>query len=264
MSFNLIETVKNYFTGEFTKQASSKLEESSSGIMKALKAVIPTCLAGILMKATSGDDGANTILEMAKNASSSNAGSPESTSPEKGSSMFSELFGANTGMINSAISNFAGIKDSSANSLMSMGLPAIMGILGRHAEQNNLSASGLAGFLSSQKDHILHAMPAGLSSITGLLGLGSLVGATSVTANPIKEHAEAIINKPGGNNWLWPLIIIVAAVLLLWYLSRSCNDTRPTTAAISSDTSAVMISANASTMLTVTDNYKGGNDFMIA
>jgi hypothetical protein len=264
MSFNLIETVKNYFTGEFTKQVSSKLGESSSGIVKALTAVIPTSLAGILMKATSGDDGANSILEMAKNASSSNAGSPESTSPEKGRGMFSELFGANTGVIDSVISNFAGIKDSSAGSLMSMGLPAIMGILGKHAEQNNLSASGLAGFLSSQKDHILHAMPAGLSSIGGLLGLGSLVGAAHVTADPVKEHAEAIINKQGGNNWLWPLIIIVAAVLLLWYMSRSCNDTRPTTAAISSDTPAAVINADASTMLLVTVNKQDRNNFMIA
>lgn len=249
MSFNLIETVKNYFTDEFTNQASSKLGESNSGIVKALTAIIPTSLAGILMKATSGNDGAGSILEMAKNAMASNEGSPESTSPEKGSSMLSEIFGANKSMIGSAISNFAGIKDSSAGSLMSMGLPAIMGILGKHAEQNNLSASGLAGFLSSQKDHILRAMPAGLSSITGLLGLGSLPGAAPITGDPIKEHAEAIIDKPGGNRWLWPLIIIVAAIALLWYMSRSCNDTRPSTAAINSDTSAAMTGADTFTTL---------------
>lgn len=252
MSFNLLETVKNYFTDEFTNQASSKLGESSSGIMKALTAIIPTSLAGILVKATSGNDGANSIFEMAKNALTSNAGSSQLASPEKGSSMLSELFGGNTSVMSSAISNFAGIKDSSAGSLMSMGLPAIMGILGKHAEQDNLSPSALAGFLSSQKDHILHAMPGGLSSITGLLGLGSLGSTAAIVKDPIKENAEAIIDKPRGNNWLWPLIIIVAAVALLWYMSRSCNDTRPSTAAINSDTSAAMTGSDTSTILPAT------------
>ena len=50
MSFNLMETVKNFFTSEFTNQASSALGEDSPGISKALSAIIPTGLAGILNK----------------------------------------------------------------------------------------------------------------------------------------------------------------------------------------------------------------------
>ena len=274
MSFNLMETVKNYFTDEFTNRASSTLGESSSGITKAISAIIPTSLAGILMKATSGNDGANSVLDMAKNAFASNAGSPELSSPEKGSNMLSNLFGEKTSGISSAISQFAGIKDSSASSLMSMGLPAIMGILGKHADQNNLSASGLAGFLSSQKDHILHAMPAGLSSITGLLGLGALGTTAANLKHNVNESSEAITDKPRRSNWLLPLIIIVAAIALLWGLSRGCNQTKPSTAAIDTDTSAAMTGADTSTILPATpihesipvqlpngkelDAYKGG------
>lgn len=249
MSFNLMETVKSYFNDEFTNRASSTLGESSSGIVKALSAIIPTSLAGILMKATSGNDGANSVLNMAKNAFTSNAGSPEMASTEKGSNMLSSLFGDKTSGISSAISQFSGIKDSSAGSLLSMGLPAIMGILGKHADQNNLSPSGLAGFLSSQKDQILHAMPAGLSSIIGLLGLGSIGAHAANVRDSIKDNAEAIIDKPKGNNWLLPLIIILAAIALLWYFSRSCSQTRPSTAAINSDTSAAMTGADTSTIL---------------
>ncbi|MEO6844704.1 MAG: OmpA family protein [Ginsengibacter sp.] len=275
MSFNLMETVKSYFNDEFTNRASTTLGESSSGIAKALSAIIPTSLAGILMKATSGNDGANSVLDMAKNAFTSNAGSPEMASTEKGSNMLSSLFGDKTSGISSAISQFAGIKDSSTGSLLSMGLPAIMGILGKHADQNNLSPSGLAGFLSSQKDHILHAMPAGLSSIIGLLGLGSIAAPAANVRDSIKDSAEAIIDKPKGNNWLLPLIIILAAIALLWYMSKSCNQTRPSTAAVNSDTSAAMTGAvDTSTILPATpihesikvqlpngkelDAYKGG------
>lgn len=248
MSFNLMETVKNYFTDEFTNRASSTLGESSSGIVKAISAIIPTSLAGILMKATSGNDGANSVLDMAKNAFTSNAGSPGLASPGNGSNMLSSLFGEKTSGISSAVSQFAGIKDSSASSLMSMGLPAIMGILGKHADQNNLSASGLAGFLSSQKDHILHAMPAGLGSITGLLGLGSLGATTTNIKQDLKDKVDAITDKPSGNKWLLPLIIILAAIALLWYFSRSCGETKPSTAAINTDTSAAMTGADTSTM----------------
>lgn len=168
-----METVKNYFTSEFTNQASSALGENSSGISKALSAIIPTGLAGILGKAISGTEGANDVLSMAKNAIGNISGGASNlmnnTNQEQGSNMVSSLFGGNQSGVVNAISRFAGLKDSSVSSLMSMGLPAIMGILGKHAEQNNLSAGGLSGFLSSQKDHIMQAMPAGLSSITSML-----------------------------------------------------------------------------------------------
>lgn len=242
-----METVKNYFTDEFTNRASSALGESSSGIVKAISAIIPTSLAGILMKATSGNDGANSILNMAKNAFTTNAGAPELASPDKGSSLLSDLFGGKLGGISSAISQFAGIKDSSASSLMSMGLPAILGILGKHADQNNLSPSGLAGFLSSQKDHILHAMPAGLGSITGLLGLGSLGATAANIKRNVTESVDDVVNKPASNRWLLPLIIILAAIALLWYFSRSCGETKPSTAAIDTDTSAAMTGADTTT-----------------
>lgn len=246
MSFNLMETVKNYFTSEFTNQASSALSESGSGISKALTAIVPTALAGILSKSTSGTEGANSIFDMAKNAINNVSGNISLSGTgnvQKGNNILAALFGANQPEITGAISKFAGIKDSSASSLMSMGLPAIMGLLGKHAEQNNLSASGLSGFLSSQKDHIMKAMPSGLSSLSGMLGLASAgTAATSMASNAktgINSAIQEIIKEPKGNNWLLPLVLIVAAIGLLWYFSRSCNDTRPDTAT-NNDTTAII------------------------
>ncbi|MEO8720905.1 MAG: OmpA family protein [Ginsengibacter sp.] len=235
MSFNLMEVVKNYFTNDFTRQASSTLGENNDGISKALSAIIPTGLAGILGKATSGTQGANDILSMAKNAVGSLTGGAsglvQNTSNETGRNMASNLFGNNQSGIMGAISRFAGIKDSSVMSLMSMGLPAIMGLLGKHAEENNLSATGMSGFLSSQKDHIMNAMPSGLSSIAGMLGLGSAGAAASSIrsdvrsgVNDTRRVAESVVEKPGGNKWLIPLLAILAAIALIWYFSKGCND----------------------------------------
>lgn len=248
MLFNLLEEAKNYFTGEFTNSASSTLGESSLGISKALSAIIPVGLAGILNKSTSGEEGSNDIFNMAKSAASSLSASPalaESDNIQKSSSILSSLFDSNQPGIINTISGFAEIKNSSVSSLMSMGLPAIIGLLGRHAEQNNLTASGLSGFLSSQKDRIMQAMPSGLSSIAGILGLDSLSSvAGTMGANVKQKVADTIpgIESKPGNNWLWPLIIILAVIALLWYFSRSCNQTKPSTAA---DTDSAMVDRSA-------------------
>jgi outer membrane protein OmpA-like peptidoglycan-associated protein len=251
MAFNLMEMVKNYFTAEFTNHASSTLGENSSGISKALSAIIPTSLAGILNKSTSGTAGANDVFEMAKssiNTVSTGTNMPLSMDQEKGKSISSRLFGENQTGIVGAISSFSGIKDSSTSQLMSMALPSIMGLLGRHAEQNNLSASGLAGFLSSQKDYILQAMPAGLTSLAAMLGLSSLEGATSHLKSPDlkKPHptshspiddVKTISERPTAK-WLVPLIVILIVIALLWYFSRSCNETKPSAETVT-DTSAM-------------------------
>ena len=262
MAFNLIETVKDYFSNDFTNQASSALGENNSGISKALSAIIPTGLAGIVSKATSGPDGATSIFNMAKNAIGNVTGTATpaaGTNVEVGKGMLSNLFGNNQSGIVSAISKFAGIKDSSASSLMSMGIPAIMGLLGKHAQQNNLNPDSLSGLLASQKDNIMQAMPAGLSSLTGMLGLGSMgAAAKSMTSNlksdlsdkahAVSDRTHEVIDKPSGNKWLWPLIIILAVIALIWLFSKGCNNTPADVT--NEDTSAVMHNRDTAAALT--------------
>ena len=236
MALNFLETVKNYFTAEFVNQASNSLDESNHGISKALLAIIPSGLSGILSKATSGNEGANSIFNIAKDATGYLSPLPNLSNlhnDEKGSNIPSRIFGNNQSQVNSAISQYAGIKNSSVSALMTLAIPVIMGHLGKHAEQNNLSASGLSGFLSSQKDHIMQAMPAGLSSLAGILGLDSLGAAASSMVSDIKLTADDIMptmaDEPKrGAKWLLPLIIILIAIALLWYFSRSCNQTQST------------------------------------
>ena len=265
MPFNLLEMVKNYFTSEFINHASSLLGENTSGTSKALTAVIPTGLSGILNKATSGTEGANEVYDTAKNSLDTVSGNTPLTSDDnirKGSSLINNLFGGLESGIMGNIAAFAGIKESSASTLTSMALPAIMGILGKHAEQNNLSASGLAGFLSSQKDSIVQAMPAGLTSLIGMLGLGSI--ATSPTPGikspDIKTPSGEIktISETPTAKWLVPLIVILIIIALLWYFSRSCNQTKPSPATVT-DTSVSSANIDTGSSMTITspDNTVG-------
>lgn len=234
MAINFLDSVKSYFSTEFTNQLSNSLDESSPGVAKAISAVIPVGLAGALQRATSGNDGANSILNMAKEASGYMHLTPNLSdlhNDEKGSDLPNKIFGSNESVVSGAISQFSGLKNTSASALMTMALPVIMGLLGKHAEQNNLSATGLAGFLSSQRDTIMQAMPAGLSSLAGKFGIGTM-GATSASmASNIKNSVVdatpdmAIEQKPK-KSWIIPAIVILLVIALLVYLSRGCGETK--------------------------------------
>ncbi|HET6765802.1 MAG TPA: OmpA family protein [Chitinophagaceae bacterium] len=239
MSFNLLDTAKGYFTADFVSQASSTLGESNTGILKALSGIIPTGLAGILRKATSGTEGANSIFNFTKEAavalpSSPNFGNLSNLPAKPGMGNFlSGLFGEKQSGIAGMISKFAGIKDSSVSSLMSIGLPAIMGLLGKHVEQNHMTASGLSGFLSSQKDQIMNALPSGLSSLTGMLGFGSVPSLSSTTVN----RREAEVRKSGTTMWIWLLLFALVAAALVWYFMS--RDNKSSTGTVMTDTTTV-------------------------
>lgn len=243
MPFNLIEVIRNYFNEEFTNKASAVLGENQPGISKALSAIIPVELAGILSKATSGPEGAADIYQKAKKAASISPAIPliqKEDSPQSNSEI-SGLFSSNQPGINSAISGFAGIKSASVDSLMSIGLPAILGILGKHAEEKDLSDSGLSGFLASQKDQIMQAIPSGLAPLIDKLGLSAsdLSAASHRHSGTGLSNTLSYSDEPiSRNNWVVPLIVIIIILGGLFYFSRSCNQTKPTSA---SDSDNVMI-----------------------
>jgi hypothetical protein len=268
MPFNLLEMVKNYFTSDFTNQASSTLAENTSGISKALTAIVPTGLAAVLNRATSSSEGANEVYETVKDSVENISGTNfvnSNENLEKGSMLIGNFFGSAQSGIFDNISKYAGIKESSVSSLMSMALPPMFGILGKHAQQNNLSASGLAGFLSSQKDHIIEAMPAGLTSITGVLGLESVGSVNSSAASNIKSPIDEVhtISETPKVKWLVPLIVILIVLAMLWYFSKSCNQTKTSTATDTDSTAMIQNTTNA-TYLFLTDQSRKNVDLIFS
>jgi outer membrane protein OmpA-like peptidoglycan-associated protein len=248
MSFNLLDSVKGLISNELVGKAASSLGESESSVTKAMSGILPSVLGGLVSKATSGGDGASSILDMAKGAASSGilgnlgnlfGGGGNSSLLSSGATMLSGLFGDKIGGIASLISNFAGIKQSSASSLMSMAAPAALGFLGKHASDNNLNASGLTSLLASQKDSIMKALPSGLGNLTSMLGLGSVAGAVSSATSHAKEATSYATEKASsGTKWLWPLLLLLLGGGLLYYFSKGCGGAK-TEEAPAADTTTV-------------------------
>ena len=223
MAFNLLETVNDVFTNDVVSKAAATLGEGENRVEKAVSALVPTVLTGILDKASSGRTAASNLLDMAKQASGSgilgNMGNLLSGTGGGISSLMNmagSLFGDKLGNITSLISGYSGIKPSSASTLINLATPAALGVIGKHVTQNNLDTSGFISMLMSQKDRILGAIPSGLG-LASALGLGSL--------NDIGRKLGTVVSGVTGEarkgmRWLPFALLAVLAIGLIWFLSR--------------------------------------------
>ncbi|MBP6022851.1 OmpA family protein [Ferruginibacter sp.] len=233
MSFNLIDAAKGLFTNELVNKAGAYLGESEAGVTKAISGILPTVLSSLVNK-TATHEGAGTVADMVEENHSSGIlnnlggffGNDNGGLLNKGANLLSGLFGGNSNTVTNLISNFAGVKSSSASSLLSMAVPAVLGLLGKHSAGNG--ASGIASLLSSQKDNIAAAIPAGLnlSSVLGNFG-GKVSDISSSTKATATHYAnETVENKGSGLRILLPLLLLALAAMGAFYLfGNGCNNT---------------------------------------
>ncbi len=274
MSFNLIDAAKSLFTNELVGKASSLLGESESGVTKAMSGILPTVLSGLLNK-TSSHEGAEAVSQMVSEQPHSgildNIGGLLSNDGggllTKGAGMLSGLFGNKTDGIAGLISNFSGIKSSSAGSLLSMALPAVLALIGKHTGGNG--ASGITSLLSSQKDNIAAAMPAGLnlSSILGNVGGLSSVTSNAAAATATNYTTDTVKKSGGGTSYILPLIIGLLALIAAGYFfkdgcnggsktdSHGADSTNTTTEKISTTTTENTVTMVAGTVDSLTGNF---------
>lgn len=277
MSVNLIDMAKGLFANEVASKAASALNESESNVSRAFSGIIPAVFQGLIDK-TRTTDGAESIARLAQEQSSNGlfdnlgsllGGADNSSWFSKGSSLVSSLFGNKVDGLVNLISNFAGIRSSSSSSLLSLAVPAILGMLGKHMRTNNMNASGLTSLLNDQKSNISALIPAGL-------GLSSLFGGsdhTTHTTHTTTTHATANTTRPaaathttsyeednrgGGMKWLWPLLLLVLLGALSLYLWRSCNDkkvvpTSDTTTTVTTRDTNIVAPATTTTTVTKVD-----------
>lgn len=205
-------------------QASSFLGESSSNTSKALGAVLPSIMGAMMGKA-SDTNGAGALLNMIKDGGFEGGdmlsniggllggGNATDGLLSSGGSILSSLLGGDSkmGTIANIISNFSGLKQGSASSLLKIAAPLVMSFIGKQIKSRGLGASGLMGMLLGQKDNIKNAIP---NEISGKMG--DLMGFANVGEVPSVEAPS------GGNKWLWPLLL-AAGVAAAFYFMKGCD-----------------------------------------
>jgi OmpA-OmpF porin, OOP family len=220
MSASLIDLLKGYVTPDLISQASSVLGESEGGVSKAVSAAIPTLLTGLVHKSTDSNamgSVMNLITESGSGGSIlSNLPSLLSGSSDSGigGKLLGSLFGDKVSSITNMISGASGVSGGAMSSILAMVGPMIMG----HFSKTGVSASGLTSLLSSEKDNILAAAPAGLGSLLGM-------SAPSMSA---KASAPSMSSSSGDSGsgfpkWLLPLLLLAAAAFAIYYFTKGCS-----------------------------------------
>ena len=273
MSFNLLQSVKDLFNNDVITRLSSYVGENEATTQKAVDASLPLLGMGIFNKVKESG-GADFLMNLVKGNSGgflqslSGMFDDNSSLIGKGEGMLEGLFGNKINNISNAVSQYAGTSGSTATTILSVMAPVIMGVLGRHTDESNLTVGGLSNLLGNQSSTLAGFIPAGLSSYLGNLGLGSFQTAKVHETEIPKTTATTTSNIAAGpepasaNRWLWPLILLLLIGGALWYFlgSKGCNNntavnTNDTTASAMADTTTNM--AAVSTPKGRVDNTTG-------
>jgi outer membrane protein OmpA-like peptidoglycan-associated protein len=83
----------------------------------------------------------------------------DSATPTGG--FLSSLFGRNLSSMTDSLSNYAGLRSSSAASILSVAAPLVLGYLGRVMRSDNLTTAGLADRLRGMRNQLASAVPIG-------------------------------------------------------------------------------------------------------
>ena len=183
---NLFEELKALLVGEVANKAANILGEKEDKVKIALEGLVPTFVGG-LMKRASNEAGATTLMNVVKK--SNNDGNiveqldlllknKESFAGfvEKGNSVVSMLLPDKKSSIATMISQFAGVRNSSATALLSVVAPLVVGKLGSLVTSQGLDKTGLANTILDQRSILLDETPENLQpKMIDVLGLATFM-----------------------------------------------------------------------------------------
>lgn len=227
-----MDALKGLVTNELLGAASKQLGESESGISKAMGGILPTVLGGLLnsnsanssmigdLLGKAGGNG-NFVTDLIGGLGTSGQAPKESASGI-GSSLISGIFGDKIGGIANLVSNFAGIKSSSSNSLLGIGGSLIASFLGKKMLGEGLNFSGIMNWLGGHKNEIQSAIPSGIGSF--LMDGGSSSSSSAASKSSHTTPASNNDDNGGGMKWLMPLILLGLLGVGIWWFLKGCNN----------------------------------------
>ena len=176
---NIVSTIMQLLAPAIINKIASSLGVNQGIAGKAIAAIVPAILAGLIGKSSTSSGAADLASALGKQDSSilgnlgSLIGGPGQQSfTDKGNSVLGSLLGGSaSSALAGAAGKFAGLGGSQSSNLLGMLAPVVLGGLAQQQKSSNLDAGGLANLLAGQKDNIKSAMPAGFSDLLAGSGL---------------------------------------------------------------------------------------------
>ena len=239
MEINLLDRVKKQITDDVLQKAAAFLGEDTQASQKALNAILPSLLGGVVNQSTNVKDAtqlANVIYIEGHDgnifnsyANLFNGGSATQGLMVSGDHIVKNIFVHKTSSIVDWIAAYAGIKTGSASGLMNMVAPIVMGAVGEHLTIGQSQVSNLMNLLSGQTNFIKSALPAGLSSVLGLsnLILDTPSVVSTAQAEKIASEAHTLVAEKSLLNRVLPWFFLLLAGLAGMFYLKTCNTKAP-------------------------------------
>lgn len=246
MSLNLLESVKSELSSALIDKVSNYVNESRGNTSNALTGLVPLVLAYFSDKAKT-TQGAESIIGAATGSKLTDLLKGEDSYLNsfehnkhallgQGNALIGDLFKGNENSIFNSLADYANISKEASSGIMASVLPLIMGTIGKKITAGGIDASALSGLFDTEKESIFSSIPTGLASLGGVLGISGLAKGMANTTQKTVESVNKVKSstmsaaanttkevKKGGNNWLLPLLALIAAGLLGYFLLKGCN-----------------------------------------
>jgi OmpA-OmpF porin, OOP family len=219
MAISLVDDLTGQFKSQALGEAAAKLGESEGSVLRGLQTASATILGGLASKIGQSGvmkqafDLANStfsdskVFENVRGLFSGNAASDGGNNA--GTKLLAMLFGGSQWKITDKISQAAGIRPSSATTLMSVAAPVVLGVLGKHVQEEHLDPAGFSSLLQRESSGIRGLLPPALSNLLGL-------------SSPAVLQAPKTISPGRPAYWIWPLVgLVVLMLALVWIASRN-------------------------------------------
>ena len=202
---NLIVELKELLGGDISVKAASLVGEKEDKVKLAIEGLVPTIIGGIMKRATN-EAGATTLMNVIQKGGHNGAILSEISSivqdresfakvVEKGHSLVSMLLPDKKSSIATLISQFAGVRNSSATSLLAFVMPVVIGRLGKVVSNQNADKSTLANTVLELKGYLLGETPENIQvKMIDVLGLATFM---SQELKPVQFASGAPLRSPG-------------------------------------------------------------------
>lgn len=230
---SIINLIKSQISPELISQVATQLGESESGVSKATRSLLPAVLGSLADNA----DKPNVLDAITKTDSNGFLENLLGNSFNNShiTTLLSSIFDEKISGLLNLISDYSGVSNSSASSLLNLVTGATLGSVNKYAIDNNLNTNDITSLLNEQKGLISSLLPAGLSLDS--LGLENLLDGTKEETSKVtekitedfsnikKEKTTSSYSSSDENNgsfWKWLLPILLLG-LAAWFLWKQCH-----------------------------------------
>lgn len=232
MATPLIDLFRSSAGNSLVNNSSAMLGESAASISTSIESIAAALTSSLIYKART-EEGSRELMQFINTAgidekiledipSRLQGGLATETLTSDGFSILSYLFADRLSDVVDWIAGSNGLKTSSANTLMKLMAPLMLGTLSKVISDNAMNAAGLKNYLSSQQEIANTILP---SHILGLTYQVSHSPVEKIAHGSLEGPYEAPIeNEPSTLSKLLPwIVLLIAALGLFYFLEKGGN-----------------------------------------